>query len=344
VPEPEIAKAMLALDPADRVAVIRALPTERAALVFAELETVHQDEIVHVLAARETRALLEHLEPDDRTELLSELDEAETEELLSLLSVEDRREAARAVRDRAAPGGPGTRRADRERAERGEPVDMDFTRKRAGRLAVGLGLLSVAVAACQSGEANETAAGLQTATVERRSIVSSVEATGVVEPIRYIDVKSQASGEILELPVELGDYVEKGELLVRIDPRDVRNAYEQAEADLQVAEARFGVAERQLERTRTLRDSAVVTQDELESAILEHANARAALVKARTNLELARERVEDVTLRAPISGTIVERHNGIVVRDLETVMTEIGQVYVVVPVPDSVRTAGTAEN
>lgn len=44
------------------------------------------------------------------------------------------------------------------------------------------------------------------------------------------------------------------------------------------------------------------------------------------------------------AGTIVERHNGTVVRDLKTIVTEIGQVYVVVPVPDSVRTAGTAGN
>jgi hypothetical protein len=49
-------------------------------------------------------------------------------------------------------------------------------------------------------------------------------------------------------------------------------------------------------------------------------------------------------IEALYPGTIVERHNGEVVRDLKTVVTEIGQVYVVVPVPDSVRTAGTARN
>ncbi len=43
------------------------------------------------------------------------------------------------------------------------------------------------------------------------------------------------------------------------------------------------------------------------------------------------------------AGTIVERRNGVVVRDLKTVVTEIGQVYVVVPVPTSVRAAGAAE-
>jgi hypothetical protein len=49
-------------------------------------------------------------------------------------------------------------------------------------------------------------------------------------------------------------------------------------------------------------------------------------------------------IEALYAGNIVERLNGEVVRDLQTVVTEIGQVYVVVPVPDSVRTAGTARN
>ncbi len=49
-------------------------------------------------------------------------------------------------------------------------------------------------------------------------------------------------------------------------------------------------------------------------------------------------------IEALYAGTVVERQNGEVVRDLRTVVTEIGQVYVVVPVPDSVRSAGAATN
>jgi HlyD family secretion protein len=187
-------------------------------------------------------------------------------------------------------------------------MDTKVTRSRNLRGPIGIvAALAAAAAGCQSGEANEALSALTTATVERQTIVSSVEATGTIEPIRIIEVKSQAGGEILELPVELGDYVEQGTLLVRIDPRDVRNAFEQASADLEVAEARFDVATRQLERIRTLHDSDIVTDEELEGAILEHANAKAVLVRAQTNLELAEDRLNDVTLRAPISGTVVER-------------------------------------
>ncbi|MDT8436037.1 MAG: efflux RND transporter periplasmic adaptor subunit [Gemmatimonadota bacterium] len=167
--------------------------------------------------------------------------------------------------------------------------------------------LPAAVAACGEGQAEEPTLGLSTVTAERRQITSSVAATGTIEPIRVIDVKSQASGEVLEVPVELGDFVRRGELLVRIDPRDVRNAFEQAEADLDVARARHTIAQRQLGRVTDLRDSQVVTEEEYETALLEEANAKASLVKAETNLELARDRLNDVAVAAPIDGIVVEK-------------------------------------
>ena len=176
-------------------------------------------------------------------------------------------------------------------------------------LAAGLGLVmaSAAVSACGQSQADEPSMGLESVTAERREITSSVAATGTIEPITIIDVKSQASGEVLEVPVELGDKVEKGALLVRINPRDVRNSYDQAVADLEVARARSTIAERQLERAGSLRERQVVTEEEYENSMLEAANAKASLVKAETNIELAEDRLNDVTVRSPIAGTIVEK-------------------------------------
>ena len=167
--------------------------------------------------------------------------------------------------------------------------------------------LAIVASGCAIGEANEPEQTLQTLTAARQTIVSSVEATGTIEPIRIIEVKSQAGGEVLDLPVELGDNVEQGTLLVRIDPRDVNNAHAQAQADLDVAVAQNEVAQLQLNRITELQESGVVTAEELENATLSAANARASLVRARTNLELAADKLDDVTLRAPISGTVVER-------------------------------------
>jgi HlyD family secretion protein len=165
----------------------------------------------------------------------------------------------------------------------------------------------VLAAACGQSPASESVPEFQTAVAEVRSLVSSVVATGTIEPIRIIDVKSQASGEILELAVELGDFARQGQLLVRIDPRDVRNEFNQAEADLEVARARLQIAERRLSRSQALHDSSIVTAEELETEMLEHANARAALVRGEASLELATDRLNDVVVRSPIDGTVVER-------------------------------------
>lgn len=170
-------------------------------------------------------------------------------------------------------------------------------------LAIGV----VLAGACGQSPASESVPEFQTAVAEVRSLVSSVVATGTIEPIRIIDVKSQASGEILELAVELGDLARQGQLLVRIDPRDVRNEFDQAEADLEVARARLQIAERRLARSQALHDSSIVTAEELETEMLEHANARAALVRGEANLELATDRLNDVVVRSPIDGTVVER-------------------------------------
>ena len=105
-----------------------------------------------------------------------------------------------------------------------------------------------------------------------------------------------------------GTGVEQGALLVEIDPRDVRNAFAQAEADLAVAEARAGDdggAASSVSRSCARRTSSRSRNTSLRRS--SEANARAQLVKARTNLELARERLGDVTVRAPIAGTIIQR-------------------------------------
>ena len=168
--------------------------------------------------------------------------------------------------------------------------------------------VGVAVLACSDSHASGNGGELQLAVAERRNLEIHAEAAGLIEPVRLVEVKSKASGEVLRIHVETGQDVERGALLVEIDPRDVRNAYAQAEADLAVAEARLATAEAQKRRVEELRKANVVTEQEYESAALEEANARAQLVKARTNLELARERLGDVTVRAPIAGTIIQRN------------------------------------
>lgn len=170
-----------------------------------------------------------------------------------------------------------------------------------------LALMAGAAAACSTSEAVE-APTLATVSPSTGNLRITVEATGSVEPIREVEVKSKASGEILRLHVDVGDEVQPGTLLAEVDPRDVRNGYEQAKADLEVAQARAAISEQQLSRQQELLSAGVITQQELESATLDAANSSANLVKAQTNFELAELRMADVTIRAPLAGTILQRN------------------------------------
>jgi HlyD family secretion protein len=168
-------------------------------------------------------------------------------------------------------------------------------------------LLSVVAVGCNKSKAEEQDAAPEMAQVEKRDLSVRAEAAGLVEPITTVEIKSKASGEVLAVRVETGQEVQRGTLLVEIETRDVRNALAQAQADLVVAEARAETSAANRRRVDQLREQNVATEQELETAVLEEANARAQLVKARTNLELARERMRDVTITAPLTGTIIEK-------------------------------------
>ena len=157
--------------------------------------------------------------------------------------------------------------------------------------------------------AEEEAAGpvYDTAGVERRTIEVAVSSAGIVEPLATIEVKSKASGEVLDLFVATGDKVEEGKLMVTIDPRTVRNRLAQSDAELKAALSRREIAQTQMARAESLVKAGTLTQSDLEQAVLDLANAEAQVVTSRVSVENARIAVDDTDIRAPISGTIIAK-------------------------------------
>lgn len=143
--------------------------------------------------------------------------------------------------------------------------------------------------------------------VERRDIVLDATASGTVEPINVVEVKSKSSGQITRMTVETGSLVNPGELLVQLDTRDVQNQYDQAKADLDAAEARLKVTEAQKKRSDELFQQRIITAQEHETSQLDYANAQAATVRARTSADIALQRLEDATVKAPVYGTVIEK-------------------------------------
>jgi HlyD family secretion protein len=185
------------------------------------------------------------------------------------------------------------------------------------------------------------------ATVERGTMVKSVVATGKVEPITKIEIKSKANGIIKVLNADVDRAVNAGDILVELDREQLAAALRGAEANLQAARASLEAADAQLkknvveaegpdeqfarrayERAQTLYGQHLIAQSALDDAhslvdVAENrkraaqsqlaiaqakvTEARAQVAQAKAAAERAAEDVANATLRAPIRGTVLSR-------------------------------------
>lgn len=157
--------------------------------------------------------------------------------------------------------------------------------------------------------------------VRRGDLKVTVSATGTVEPEFTVEIKSKASGVVRAVHVEVGDRVEQGALLVKIDPLTEQRKLTQAVAELRMAQAqrtstamKLAHARAKLKRDEKLRGKGLISSDVLddlrkEVAVLsgERQVAAAQILKARSSHQEAKDRLAETKIRAPIAGTILER-------------------------------------
>ena len=127
---------------------------------------------------------------------------------------------------------------------------------------------------------NSDAQDLKTAMVERGNIAVTIDATGTIKPLNIVEVSSKASGKILELRVDAGDYVQKDDIIAVIETTYVQISLEQAQADLQSAEARLQQAEIDIQLQRE--QSAIQIRQAQESL----AEAQQRLIQLKEDIRL----------------------------------------------------------
>ncbi|MEX2190351.1 MAG: efflux RND transporter periplasmic adaptor subunit [Bacteroidota bacterium] len=145
------------------------------------------------------------------------------------------------------------------------------------------------------------------ARVERGNLELMVSANGVVQPINRVEIKSKASGQIEQLHFEEGQTVKKGELLIALDQTTARNDYEQAKADLAVAESNLKQQQNNYNRSIELFEKQLISEQERDQSSVEKVRAEAQLVKARATLSSAEERLRDTRVMSPTTGVILSR-------------------------------------
>jgi membrane fusion protein, multidrug efflux system len=146
------------------------------------------------------------------------------------------------------------------------------------------------------------AAPVRVSTVSRIDAPVTVAASGVVEPMQTVSVTTQVAGSLLDVLFHEGDYVTKGQVLFRIDPRTLQADVDQARSVLARDEAQAAAASKDDVRYRTLADMGYVSRSQADQYHAA-AEAQAATVAAdRAALRSAEVNLGYATIRAPISG------------------------------------------
>ncbi len=177
-------------------------------------------------------------------------------------------------------------------------------------------LVTVALAAgCGGGAPSEQAPAQPAVTrldsidigeVRSEPIRSGPRIAGTLEPRVRSVVRAEVGGSVLEVRAELGQAVEAGDLLARIEARTLREAFQSSDVALRAAREDLQVAELELQRISVLTERGTLPAREREAAHSRVEAARARVSAAQSGRVSARAAVGDATVDAPIAGVISE--------------------------------------
>ncbi len=173
-----------------------------------------------------------------------------------------------------------------------------------GILALVLIISWVAASKIRANKADEPV--IETAKAQKGTVVNSVSASGVVQALTVIDLKSNVGGVVDTLAVDVGSVVKAGQLIATIDPTDSRTALNQAEADLSAANARLSQSEQslsleseqhvtQLQQAKQSYDTAAARLKQAEAqAKVQPTLTKAAIQQASANYKMAQQNLRQL--------------------------------------------------
>ena len=184
----------------------------------------------------------------------------------------------------------------------------------------GIGVALVAIVGLNAAKGGDRKQEVRIETAELRPLVSTVTASGQIQPQTSVDVSSDITGRIISIPVKEGDWVRRGDLVLLIEPSEfeanvarAQAALASAEASALQARANRDQARRALERATALKEqnANLVSDEQLEQAQTQFevseaiaTSASFQVEQARASLTQAREQLAKTVLRAPMSGEI----------------------------------------
>jgi membrane fusion protein (multidrug efflux system) len=178
-----------------------------------------------------------------------------------------------------------------------------------------LAISAFGLTACKRGDGKEAEAATppllispeDVLTLRSDALASGPSITGSVEPERRADLRAEVPAVVLAVLKENGDPVKRGDLLVRLDQTSIRDSLTAAEASARAASQAFDQAERQYQRMSKLRETGVVSLQQLEDVEIQRNSAQSEREASRTRVVTARQQLERTEVRAPFDGIVSDR-------------------------------------
>jgi RND family efflux transporter MFP subunit len=173
----------------------------------------------------------------------------------------------------------------------------------------------VVISGCNKGDGKQPDAAMTPLTLSSEDVLvlrnsaltSGPSITGSVEPERRADLRAEVAAVVLAVLKENGEPVKRGDLLVRLDQTSIRDSLTAAEASMSAAAQAYEQAQRQYERMVKLRETGVVSTQQVEDVEVRRNTAQSDREAARTRVVTARQQLERTEVRAPFDGIVSDR-------------------------------------
>ena len=182
--------------------------------------------------------------------------------------------------------------------------------KRSLRHALLLPIAAFALIACSREEPKEAAPAprpVRTMTVQEMTEGDPISLTGTVQAVNEVSIAFRIGGQVIERKVNVGDVVQPGQVLAKLDPQNEANALRSAEAGLAAAEGQLTQARNTFSRQESLLRSGFTTKANFDQAQQALQTAQAQVDDANAQLRIATDRLGFTELRADAAGTVTAR-------------------------------------
>ena len=178
-----------------------------------------------------------------------------------------------------------------------------------------LGLVAVYFAYLQFGQQeNQNNANVKnfkqrktTAEIEARDINFSVTVAGEISPAEKVSVRPEVNGKIAELAVDISDFVAKGELLFRLDDKDIQIEIDSRKKQIDSANLQLAQAKKEYERSEQLFEDDLVSKEVFEATKNKYELSVISKDRAQNDYDLTAEKLSKTSVVAPFDCTVLSR-------------------------------------